>query len=106
MLSCHNSEHPVNDAPLPSEAGAAEHHSTLVQHAFTAIDAAASVEDVKKVLHQWTGLTAYARAAKDKQLEADATEIKMRAERHGVPPVRTDRAGSARIVQKCVAAFL
>ena len=60
---------------------ASEQHSVLVQQAVTAIDAAATVGDVKKVLDQWTGLAAYARKAKDKQLEADAAEIKMRAAR-------------------------
>jgi hypothetical protein len=59
----------------------AAEHSILVQHAFTAIDAATTAEDVKKVLDQWAGLAAYARKAKEKQLEADAAEIKMRAER-------------------------
>jgi hypothetical protein len=58
-----------------------EQHSVLVQQAFTAIDGAATVEAVKKVLAEWTGLAAYAREAKDNQLEADAAEIRMRAER-------------------------
>ena len=66
---------PIIDAqsdnrPVPT--GQVEQHSILVQQAFTAIDAAASVEEVKKVLDQWAGLAAYARAAKEKQLEADA----------------------------------
>jgi hypothetical protein len=82
MLSSHNPTPPVNEAAtLPSEAAAAERHSILVQHAFTAIDIASTVDEVKKVLDEWTGLAAYARKAKDKQLEADAAEIKMRAER-------------------------
>ena len=68
-----------DNRPVPT--GQVEQHSILVQQAFTAIDAAASVEEVKKVLDQWAGLAAYARAAKEKQLEADAAEIKMRAER-------------------------
>ena len=58
-----------------------EQHNILVRQAFSAIDAAATVEDLKKVRDQWTGLAAYARAAKDKELEADAAEIRMRAER-------------------------
>jgi hypothetical protein len=52
-----------------------------VQQAFTALAAATTVDEVKRVRDQWAGLTAYARAAKDKQLEADAAEIRMRAER-------------------------
>jgi hypothetical protein len=68
---------------LPAVAGqvSPEQHSIFVRQAFTAIDSAVTVEEVNKVLKQWTGLAAYARAAKDKQLESDAAEIKMRAER-------------------------
>jgi hypothetical protein len=56
-------------------------HSVLVQQAFTAIDSAATVDEVKKVLENWAGIAAYASKAKDKQLQADAAEIRMRAER-------------------------
>jgi hypothetical protein len=63
------------------DGGNAALRSILVRQAFTAIDTAATVDDLRKVLDEWTGLAAYARAAKDQQLEADAAEIKMRAER-------------------------
>jgi hypothetical protein len=67
---------PAGQVPAPSE-----QHSILVRQAFTAIDTATTVDEVKSVLEQWTGLAAYARAAKNTDLEADAAEIKMRAER-------------------------
>lgn len=72
---------PANIALVTPGQVTPEQHSVLVQQAFTAIDTASTVEDLKKVRDQWTGLTAYARAAKDKQLEADAAEIRMRVER-------------------------
>jgi hypothetical protein len=70
-----------NTLSAPAGQDTSEQHSILVRQAVTAIDAAVTADDVKKVLAEWAGLAAYAREAKDKQLEADAAEIKMRAER-------------------------
>jgi hypothetical protein len=56
-------------------------HIALVQQAFNDIATAVSVSAVKHVRDQWDVIAAYARKRKDKQIEADAREIRKRAER-------------------------
>jgi hypothetical protein len=58
-----------------------EQHIALVQQAFADIATAVTVNAVKYVLDRWDAIATYARKVKDKQIAADAAEIKKRGER-------------------------
>src|ERR1039457_2146299 len=53
----------------------------LYEAARTALAKAKSVDEVKKVLNEAAAIAAYSKIAKDRTLEADAVEIRKRAER-------------------------
>jgi hypothetical protein len=58
-----------------------DQHIALVRQAHADIDAAVTVDAVHYICDQWDGIADYARKTKNKQIEADAREIKKRAER-------------------------
>jgi hypothetical protein len=73
----------------------------LYEAARTALAAAKSVDEVKKVLVDAAAIAAYSKIAKDRTLEADAVEIRKRAERRlGEMMAAQPKATGSRLVGK------
>jgi hypothetical protein len=64
----------------------------LYEAARTALAAAKSVDEVKKVLNEAAAIAAYSKIARDRTLEADAIEIRKRAERRLGEMMREQKA--------------
>src|SRR5450631_4711571 len=73
----------------------------LYEAARAALAAARNVDEVKKVLNEAAAIAAYSKIAKDRTLEADAVEIRKRAERRlGEMMAAQPKATGSRLVGK------
>jgi N6-adenosine-specific RNA methylase IME4 len=92
------SERPANTAPSPSTQAA---FLTIYDRACAAIAEAKSIDEVKEILDVSIAMRAYARQAKNRDLEADCIEIRLRATRR-LDQVRQAQAATVGLNQGAV----